>query len=89
MIGNCGECTRRWYCDDSPETCGAFPDPPPPTNADRIRSMSDEELAEWLVGNTVCERVCGEDEYCHGDECVERVTRWLKQPAKEEHNETD
>ena len=59
------------------------------TNADRIRSMSDEELAVWLVGATVCERVCDEDEYCHGNECVKRVTRWLKQPAKEEHNETD
>ena len=56
----------------------------PLTNADRIRSMSDEELAVWLVGATVCERVCDEDEYCHGNECVKRVTRWLKQPAKEE-----
>ena len=56
------------------------------TNADRIRGMSDEELARWLVGATVCERVCDEDEYCHGNECVKRVTRWLKQPAKEEHN---
>ena len=60
-----------------------------PTNADRIRNMSDEELAVWLVGATVCERVCSEDEYCQGNECVERVTRWLKQPAKEEHNEID
>ena len=61
----------------------------PISNADRIRNMSDEELARWLVGATVCERVCDEDEYCHGNECVKRVTRWLKQPAKEEHNETD
>lgn len=59
------------------------------TNADRIRSMSDEELARWLVDATVCERVCGEDVFCHGDECVNRVTDWLKQPVKEEHNEAD
>ena len=58
-------------------------------NADRIRNMSDEELAVWLVGATVCERVCDEDEYCHGNECVKRVTDWLQQPAKEEHSETD
>ena len=51
--------------------------------ADRIRSMSDEELARWLVDATVCERVCDEDEYCHGNECVKRVTDWLKQPVKE------
>jgi hypothetical protein len=54
------------------------------TNADRIRSMTDEELARWLVGATVCERVCHEDEYCHGNECVKRVTDWLKQPSKTE-----
>ena len=55
-----------------------------PTIGDKIRGMSDEELAVWLVGATVCERVCGEDEYCHGNECVKRVTDWLKQPVKEE-----
>ena len=49
MIGNCGECCSRWYCEDSPETCGAFPDPPLPTNADCIRHMTDEELAERNV----------------------------------------
>ena len=65
-----------WVCDGYT--------PPKPTNADRIRSMSDEELAVWLVDATVCERVCNEDEYCHGNECIERVTNWLKQPAKEE-----
>ena len=53
------------------------------SNADCIRGMSDEELARWLVDATVCERVCGEDEYCHGNECVKRVTDWLQQPAKE------
>ena len=56
------------------------------SNADRIRSMSDEEFARWLVDATVCERVCDEDEYCHGNECVKRVTDWLQQPAKEVHN---
>lgn len=59
----------------------------PPTNADRIRSMSDEELARWLVDATVCERVCHEDEYCHGNECVKRVTGWLQSPAETEGTE--
>jgi hypothetical protein len=74
-------------CEDCPDGC---PVETPKdsrnivTNADRIRSMSDEELAAWLVDATVCERVCGEDEYCHGNECVKRVTDWLQQPAKEE-----
>ena len=59
----------------------------PASNADRIRDMSDEELARWLVDATVCERVCDEDEYCHGDECVKRVTDWLQQPAETEGTE--
>lgn len=54
------------------------------TNAQSIRSMSDEEMARWLADATICERVCTEDDYCHGNECVESVTRWLKQPIKEE-----
>ena len=79
-------------CEDCPDGC---PVETPKdsrniiTNADRIRGMSDEELAVWLVDETVCERVCKMDEYCHGNECVERVTRWLKHPAKEEHHEAD
>ena len=71
------------YCVDGP-----CPDDTP-TNADKIRGMSDEELAGWLVDATVCERVCDEDEYCHGNECVKRVTDWLQQPAKEERHEAD
>ena len=55
------------------------------TNADRIRRKTNEELAAWLVDANICERVCSEDEYCHGNECVERVTNWLKEPAAEEH----
>ncbi len=27
MKGRCGECERRWFCDDDSETCEAFPDP--------------------------------------------------------------
>lgn len=48
MKGNCGECDRRWYCDINPDECDAWPNPVPMTNADHIRSMTDEELAEWL-----------------------------------------
>lgn len=65
----------------------AQPENEPITNADRIRGMSDEELARWLVDATVCERVCDEDEYCHGNECVKRVTGWLQSPAETEGKE--
>jgi hypothetical protein len=48
MKGNCGECERRYFCEIDPEKCNEWPDPAPQTNADRIRAMSDEELAKFL-----------------------------------------
>ena len=72
------------------------------TNADRIRGMSDKELATAITKNPPIPcRMC---EYynhklgCCGAQrdfaCVTAYTEalaldWLKQPAKEEHNETD
>jgi hypothetical protein len=52
------------------------------TNADRIRAMSDEELAEFIcsrchfqdIDNTMCGAIIS----CDGN-CLE----WLKQPAEE------
>lgn len=64
----------------------------PKTNADRIRSMSDEELAAKISRRcirTLCDIVCGED--CKAFETlnktsqqryVEIVLDWLKQPSK-------
>lgn len=52
----------------------------PLTNADRIRAMTDEELADFLWGfdyeaaSKECEGVC----------TLRRLISWLKQPAKEE-----
>ena len=45
----------------------------PMTNADRIRAMSDEELAKWLEyeGGGACAEVCG-------------WLEWLQQPAEED-----
>ena len=58
------------------------------TNADRIRVMSDEELATFISEiadecerNTECNQHCyGCDiEYCVRESCL----KWLQQPAKE------
>ena len=54
------------------------------TNADRIRAMSDEELAVFLVN------CLGDVEYCHAGLCKDGETcricclRWLQQPTGEE-----
>ena len=69
-----------WQCDYIPT----------PTNADRIRAMSDEELAEFInrieigdfgpqvYGKTFCDM-------CKGQyECDDCRLWWLRQPAKED-----
>ena len=64
------------------------------TNADRIRSMTDAELAEKLLKLNVadekwckCKRICRErlenDELIPDEECMECVLNWLKQPWEE------
>ena len=52
------------------------------TNADRIRAMSDEELAEFL---DFCENRGYEDASVavDGHGCMIPMLEWLKQPAKE------
>ena len=54
----------------------------PMTNADRIRAMSDEELAVFLAD--------ADAEYCHvglckdGETCRICCLKWLQQPAEED-----
>ena len=66
-----------------------------PTNADRIRSMSDEELAEFLthINPTNCQDCAfshgwrcqpDRDDYSDFKKCEEGRKRWLKQPAEGE-----
>ena len=57
----------------------------PQTNADRIRAMSDEELAEKLGRYLHCGG-CPIRENCKVDElpCENVVLEWLKQPAEGE-----
>ena len=64
------------------------------TKADRIRAMSDEEIAEYVCRNsinTLCDIICGGE--CNaiatlkksGDwACKEIVMKWLQQPVEED-----
>lgn len=55
------------------------------TNADRIRAMSDEELARFLAENEwECETYndCAKCPRMTYDGCVS-LSKWLKQPAEE------
>ena len=57
----------------------------PKTNADRIRAMTDEELAEWVAYNTSCE-TCpvknATDYECHNTNCATAWGMWLKSPVE-------
>ena len=89
MCKNCNNLKHHW-CKavlDSPDEdmlrdCRHFRQK---TNADRIRAMSDEELAEWLCDN----RYCIEPKECPGyTACrdgggkANGLKKWLKQPAE-------
>ena len=55
----------------------------PITNADRIRSMTDEKLANWLEQFASCELCPAIRERCgYGDGCVKAWLDWLKEEAK-------
>lgn len=69
--------------------------PEKPTNADRIRSMSDKELAEFLtdINPTNCQDCAfshgwrcqpDRDDYSDFEKCKEGRKRWLQRPAEEE-----
>ena len=47
------------------------------TNAQKIRAMSDEELAEW---HETCPYI---DKECTMMDCTKCLLEWLKQPAEE------
>lgn len=76
--GSCGECERRWACEIDPDKCDEWPDPAPTTNGDKIRSMSDEELNNFLRKVADCIDKCP---YEFG---YEKALNWLQEPAKED-----
>ena len=51
----------------------------PITNADRIRAMSDEELADVVANGVGCVRKAP---HCMDDDCTPCIRKWLQQPAK-------
>jgi len=58
------------------------------TNADRIRSMNDEELVNVISAalgkmSYDCYR-CPAEDFCHSGECEQAWLDWLQQPVKEE-----
>ena len=84
-LERCGRCYRH-YISSEHKIAIYFR---PKTNADRIRAMSDEELADyWLKCTCVCDwcslkAKCDEDTISK-DRCMRGILEWLKQPAEGE-----
>ena len=52
----------------------------PRTNADRVRSMTDEEIAEFIGG---MDDGCPPRPLCQGNDCVKCWFTWLQEEVKE------
>ena len=80
------------YDIDEPRDC---PDYIRASNADRIRAMSDEELADIFLRadfckccehnkDGVCNYICAYPNIPLYDGCIQAALTWMKQPAEEE-----
>lgn len=96
----CGSCIGKTLCGEPEDTALVCVDRvvgKPMTNADRIRYMTDEELAEFLthINPTNCQDCAfshgwrcqpDRDDYSDFEKCKEGRKRWLKQPAEDDEN---
>ena len=88
---NCGGCkhlNERGYCEFTAciipcVVSATIPEVKPQTNADRIRAMTDEELAKFLTTEDMCELICSPaPPHCDG-QCKQKMLDWLKQEVAE------
>ena len=79
----CNNCNNKkcslGECDQS-ETCAAYV--PVFTRADKIRAMSDEELAKFLQEPLCDKRTLDECTISYCGVCDQCVLDWLQQPAE-------
>lgn len=87
-----GKCYARRYGLFAEKACPYFVEPKPKTNADRIRAMTDEELAA-LIGNNIDCSICKKEVFdtttCPGSirigekDCYDCWLDWLKKEAED------
>lgn len=81
-MADCRKCSDFDWCLEN-EDCGLFK-PKQMTNADRIRTMPDEELAKYFSSIAECDHCQNElDRECcvNEDVCINRWLEWLKSEA--------
>lgn len=82
LYDGCCECEYPENSDDPPTKY----EQKTMTNGDRIRSMSDEELAAWIDGSFKCADWCDTSKFPNGDcmevPCLGCIIDWLRQEAQ-------
>ena len=76
----CNDC--YWAAGKPPTKWEPAPYYTPDTNADRIRAMTDEELAKLIANTPICNEKWSEC-WKIGCDCDSCLLEWLKQPAEE------
>ena len=78
---NCKDCTTNcvYRGKDNEARCGSFVGTV--TNADRIRAMNDEELADVVANGVGCVLKAP---HCMDVDCTPCILKWLKQPFEGE-----
>lgn len=86
----CNTCKHE-HCDNQDYPCSKFSHAfidkyEPKTNADKIREMSDEELAELLFNKSRCDNCfanCNDKDNCPSlGSCYSRHLEWLQSEAE-------
>lgn len=85
----CNKCSNTNVCLDHVEIpslsgcTSGIPDRKVPTNADKIRGMSDEELAEWINSKDTCEQCAyTPGGLCMRKPCTNGILKWLQSEAE-------
>ena len=80
---------EKYPCSECDYNVNDLFEPKNQTNADRIRHMSDEELADYIFGVSVHEKpcvLCSDDcDFCEltDEECKNRTLKWLQSEVEE------
>ena len=81
IMTNCKDCTTNcvYRGKDNEARCGSFVGTV--TNADRIRAMNDEELADVVANGVGCVLKAP---HCIDVDCTPCILKWLQQPFEGE-----
>lgn len=83
----CRACGAKWLNETDGANCEYFEQKQPPTNGDKIRQMSNKELAKFLSAMTFCAGCPARNDKCNGDDnkvCRRNWREYLNAPAESE-----